>query len=191
MWSPFKTILIASLLAAPAFSEQSPFAVERYRVTLEGGGLGVEVDDVIIVSAQMNSGGEDRWIAERLRRDRSFCIKKIGGRCVSGETAVHTWIDGRTCPALTAVFDDLAQVEVSGFAPPARSARAEVTDTPMLTVSGTPDRMRADGARLSLAGFDGPVVDWWSRSQGPLAACWSARIPTSNGQPFEPRLSAR
>lgn len=182
--------VVVSLLAVapPAVGQTTPYALERYRVTLKGGGLGIDVDETVIVSLVVNDGKRERWIAERLKRDHHWCAKQVRGQCSPTNAVIHDWIDGNACPALTAAFVDLGQITVTGFAPPARSGAIMITDTPLLTVSGAPDGMAGYGAHLSLAGFTGPVVDWWSRSERMLAACWTTTTLTSNGRQLDAQL---
>jgi hypothetical protein len=178
-------ILLAA--ATPGLAQPQPFAIERYRVTQQGGGLGVDVDETMVVSVVIE-GGRKRWIAERRRHDRDRCGGRTDRRCAQTDRTVHDWIDGDACPKLTAAFVDLARLRLSGFAPPWRSGVDTVSDTPLVTVSGTPDRMSGLGARLSLAAFTGPVVEWWTRSERLLAPCWTTRPPMSNGRPLGARL---
>ncbi|WP_267387866.1 hypothetical protein [Sphingomonas sp. GC_Shp_3] len=172
-------------VTAPAFGQTTPYPLERYRVTLKGGGLGVDIDETVIVSIVVHDGKRERWIAERRRRDHNWCASQVNGQCSAGDKTVHDWIDGNSCPALTAALEDLARLKVGGFAPPARSGSIMITDTPLLTVSGTPDGMTGYGAHMALAGFTGPVVDWWSRSERSLAQCWTPNRLTSNGRQLD------
>ena len=185
-----RTAIFIALLAfaLPALGQTTPYAFERYRVTLKGGGLGIDVDEIVIVSVLINDGPQERWIAERLWRDHNWCGKQINKKCLPSDNLVHDWIDGNSCPALYAAFVDLAQLKLTGFAPPARSGVIVVSDTPLLTVIGTPDRMAGYGSRLSLAGFTGPVVDWWSRSERQLTSCWTDIAPMSHGRRLDAKL---
>lgn len=182
-------LFVASLsITLPAWAQTTPYPLERYRVTLMGGGLGIDVDETVIVSIVINDDSPERWIAERLRRDHNWCGKQIDGKCSATDTTVHDWIDGHVCPALMTAFADLAHLKLAGFAPPARSGALMVSDTPLLTVTGTPDHMAGYGARLSLAGLTGPVVDWWSRSSRILGQCWTTTSLTSKGMRLEAQL---
>lgn len=185
-----QTALVVALLVigSPAFGQSGPYALERYRVTKKGGGLGLDLDQTVIVSVVMNAGvGRTRWIAERLRRDQHWCGGAVDGRCASENRAVHDWIDGDSCPALEAAFEDLAHIKLTAFAPPARSAVPMMTDTPRVSVSGPPDHMGGYGDRLTLSGLAGPVVNWWSRSDELLAHCWVSALKIS-GEPLPPKL---
>jgi hypothetical protein len=177
--------------ATSALGQGAPYAMERYRVTQQGGGLGNTVDEIVIVSLVINDGRRTRWIAEKSRKDHRWCGRQVNGRCVATDQTMHGWIDGDQCPALTAVFVDLSQLKLSGFAPPARSERLALDHNPLLTVTGTPDGVAGYGARMSLEGLTGPLVDWWTASESRLAPCWIDGPLMSSGQILETRLPAR
>jgi hypothetical protein len=182
-------VTLATLLVAVPVSGQLPIRpFERYRVTLQGGGLGVNVDETVLISVILDDGKEERWIAERLRRDYNWCADRTNSRCSPGERVIHDWIDGDACPELKTAFRRLSQIAIVGFAPPERSSPSTVTETPLLTVSGMPDRMAGFGAHLTLAGFTGPVVDWWSRSERSLATCWSTKSLAIGGKELDAQL---
>ncbi|MBB3692669.1 hypothetical protein FHY05_001281 [Sphingomonas sp. BK580] len=190
VYTPRMAVILATLLVAVPVSGQPPIrSFERYRVTLQGGGLGVDVDETVLISVILDDGEGERWIAERLRRDYNWCADRTNSRCSPGERVIHDWIDGDACPELKTSLRKLSQIAVVGFAPPERSSPGTVTETPLLTVSGTPDRMAGLGAHLTLAGFTGPVVDWWSRSERSLATCWSTKSLAIGGQELEAQLS--
>jgi len=163
--------LAASAIASPGLGQERPIALERYRITLKGGGLGVDIDQTVVVSVMMNE--RQHWVAEQFRRNHNWCGEKENGRCVSTDKLVHGWLDGSSCPALTAALQELSQIKISGFAPPIRSKYDWVSETPLLTVSGTPDYVTGYGTELSLAALTGPIVDWWSESEQQLNRCWS------------------
>jgi hypothetical protein len=170
-------VAIAIALAAsasPGLSQDRPIALERYRITLKGGGLGVDVDQTVVVSVMMNE--QQHWIAEQVRRNHNWCGEKEKGRCVSTDKIVHAWVDGSSCPALTAALQELSQLKITGFAPPVRSKYDWVSETPLLTVSGTPDAVIGYGVKLSLAAQSGPIVDWWAKSEQQLNRCWSSTL---------------
>ena len=87
------TFIALLVIAAPALGQTTPYALERYRVTLKGGGLGLDVDETVIVSIVINGGPRERWIAERLRRDHNWCGKQINGQCSPSDKVVHDWKD--------------------------------------------------------------------------------------------------
>jgi hypothetical protein len=185
------TIVVALLvIGSPVFGQSGRYALERYRVTKKGGGLGLGLDlnQTVIVSVVMKAGvGGTCWIAERLLRDQHWCGGAVDGRCASENKVVHDWIDGDSCPELEAAFEDLAHSELSGFAPPDRPDVPMMTNTPRVSVSGPPDHIGGYGARLTLSGLAGPVVDWWSRSDELLAHCWTSALKIS-GEPLPPIL---
>ena len=180
----------ASTLASPVYGQRVSFPFERYRITLEGGGLGFFVDETVIVSVIGLNDGSQRWIAEKSRRDRDACFARTKEQCRSTDMLDHRWIDGDKCPALLSVFENLSQLQPLGFARPTRSKRDFVTDSTMLTVSGQPDST-SSYARMSLSEQAGPLADWWARSERRLASCWTATKLESNGQPIEPLLPGR
>lgn len=174
--------LAASASASPGLSQERPIALERYRITLKGGGLGVDVDQTVVVSVMMNE--QQHWVAEQVRRNHNWCGEKENGFCVSTDKFVHTWVDGLSCPALTTSLQELSQVKITGFAPPVRTKYDWVSETPLLTVSGTPDAVIGYGTKLSLAAQSGPIVDWWSKSEQQLNRCWSNTL-IINGKQLE------
>ena len=144
-----------------------------YRITEEGGGLGIFVDSVIVVTRPEDG----RWVAERRRQDDVLSKKKI----------VHDWIDSRACPQLAVVLDSLATLPKNGVLTPDR-ARAQSLAFDVTTVSVTGPASVDGETRITLSDRLGPVSDWWWRSAEILKPCWLADPPKVGGVPLRPQL---
>ena len=94
-----------------------------YRITEEGGGLGIFVDSVIVVTRPEDG----RWVGERWRRDD-----------VLGKTKrVHDWIDSRACPWLLEVLASLSTLPKNGVLPPDRAKSQSLAfDVKTVSVKG-------------------------------------------------------
>lgn len=158
-------------LSGQARAEEGPrlVPIPWYVLSLEGGGLGVRVDDTIVFSSvQPNAAGKHEfWIVER--RDART---SLGSR---SSTHAHQWIDGRKCPA---VADVLARMPASTalrfssaganvrIAPPSDIARLRLS-APAAGDAGH------GGARVSISEYFGVFANWWGKSLGRLEACWT------------------
>jgi hypothetical protein len=187
--SQIAIVIAFAASASPSISQERPIALERYRITLKGGGLGIDVDQTVVVSIMRNDERQ-HWVAEQVKRNRNWCGDKENGRCVSTDKFLHAWLDGSSCPALSAALQELTQIKLAGFAPPARSKFDWISETPLLTVSGTPDQLTGDGTKLSLSALTGPTVDWWARSEHQLSRCWSDTL-IINGQQLESSIDRK
>ena len=144
-----------------------------YRITEEGGGLGIFVDSVIVVTRPEDG----RWVAERWREDDVLTKKKI----------VHDWIDSRTCPQLLEVLGSLTTLPKNGLLTPDR-ARAQSLAFDVSTVSVTGPASVDGETRITLSDRLGSVYDWWMRSSEILKPCWQADPPKIGGVPLRPQL---
>ncbi|WP_157084585.1 hypothetical protein [Sphingomonas pituitosa] len=112
MLPPLSAAPLFLLLAVPTAGERPLHA--QYTVTNIGGGLGTYVDEKVIFG-QVSTG---RWIAERVRHDRSWCGKRdAGGKCVAVDSTVHDWLDGATCTSVAPAISELRAIRPTGFAP--------------------------------------------------------------------------
>jgi hypothetical protein len=143
-----------------------------YRITEEGGGLGIFVDSVIVVTRPEDG----RWVAERWREDNVLTKKKI----------VHDWIDSRACPQLAVVLDSLATLPKNGVLTPDRAeSRSLAFDVTTVSVTGPAS---VDGeTRITLSDRLGPIYGWWRSSEEALQPCWQADPPKVDGVPLPSR----
>jgi hypothetical protein len=164
---------------------------ENYRVDEHGGGLGVVLDQTVIFVAL----ADKRWIAERTRRDRNWCMKRpAGGTCEPGDVRSHDWIDSAACPQIVDILRDLSAITPPLFASPDVASYWILSDSSLLTITGRPQ----SGApfpgvggeeRLSVSQYGGPYRDWCSRSEKALGGCWKSYVPMDKGKPVAPRLA--
>lgn len=173
---PFFIIVVSSVFLA-AFPAKAGSDWVRgypiYRITEEGGGLGIFVDSVVVVSRPE----DDRWVAERWREDNVLTKKKIA----------HDWIDSRACPQFAAVLASLATLPKNGVLTPDRAeSRSPAFDVTTVSVTGPAS---VDGETLiTLSDRIGPIHDWWRRSEEALQPCWQADPPKVGGVPLSPGL---
>ena len=173
---PFTIIVVSSVfLAAFPMKADSEWGKNYpiYRITEEGGGLGVFVNSVIVLTRPEDG----RWVAERWREDDVLTKKKI----------VHDWIDSSACPQLAVVLDSLARLPKNGVLTPDR-ARAQSLAFDVTTVSVTGPASVDGETRITLSDRLGPVADWWWRSSEILKPCWQADPPKVGGVPLRPQL---
>ena len=172
---------LAAALTAPAASLQAqtyrgPTVV--YTIKQQGGGLGVFVDEIVVVQNLAEGSGEV-WIAER--RFHENRLRK--------QTFRHQWIDGRTCPALVKVFADLSRIPAASFAPPEPFAGSWMSDTAYVTVMGPPAKGQL-GERVARRDLGGPISRWWRQdADRALAACWQDLPPLVDGGTVSAQLS--
>jgi hypothetical protein len=169
-------IIVASSVFMAAFPAKAGSDWGRiypiYRITEEGGGLGIFVDSVIVVTRPEDG----RWVAERWREDNVLTKKKV----------VHDWIDSRACPQLAAVLDSLATLPKNGVLTPDRAeSRSLAFDVTTVSVTGPAS---VDGeTRITLSDRLGPVYGWWRSSEEALQTCWQADPPKVDGAPLPSR----
>jgi hypothetical protein len=144
-----------------------------YRITEEGGGLGIFVNSVIV----LRRPEDGRWVAERWREDSVLTKKEV----------VHDWIDSRACPQLLEVLASLSTLPKNGVLTPDR-ARAQSLAFDVGTVSVTGPASVDGETRITLSDRLGPVTGWWMRSSEMLKPCWQADPPKVGGVPLSPQL---
>jgi hypothetical protein len=147
-----------------------------YRITEQGGGIGVFVDSVIVVTRPEDG----RWVAERWREDDVLTKKKV----------VHDWIDSRACPQLLEVLASLTTLPKNGVLTPDRAeSRSLAFDVTTVSVTGPAS---VDGeTRITLSDRLGPVYGWWRSSEEALQPCWQADPPKVDGVPLSPGLGPK
>ena len=154
----------------------------QYRIERHGGGLGVSVDESVIIFKTIGERGTARWIAEREKVDQNWCgEKRLDGKYINTTERLHDWADSKTCEALDYTvlgFEDLKKE------PSAQSALI-VTDSVQTTLIFEAEKI---GARKpSLSEFLGPLASWWEdldRREG----CWTAQPPMVDGKKVTSRL---
>jgi hypothetical protein len=156
----------------------------QYRLEQHGGGLGVLLDEDVILTEKNAPDGRERWIAERSRRDRNWCgAKSRDGKCQAIDITTHDRADSERCFGL--------QVTVQGF----EDLRSDRVPRPRLTVSDSllvtltskwsPDVHRAEN---TLSEYVGPLVSWWQRLDEDKH-CWADQAPDVDGQPVRSQLT--
>lgn len=169
---PTIALLIAASPSTAQPGQQPDRSMEVYRVTRTGGGLGIWIDEKVIISV-FGTPGKPHWIAERTENDKNWCgANSASAGCSATNRSVHDWIDGDSCPALVQSLRDLANLPIGGFASPEETDRTTVTDTPFTEVTGSPARATGWGATLKLGASSGPIVDWWTQTEQQLKPCW-------------------
>ena len=167
-------VSFAFILASPA--KASPVGIRShptYRITEAGGGAGIFVDSVIVVTRPEDG----RWVAERRRQDD-----------VLGKTKrVHDWIDSRTCSQLLEVLASLSTLPSGGVLAPDR-AQVQTVFFNARAVSVTGPASVDGETQITLTDWAGPVADWWLRSSEILKPCWQADPPKVGGVPLRPQL---
>lgn len=159
----------------------------RYRISFKGGGLGIEIDEVVLLSAVATRDGHKFWVAERRLHESNWCGDRRGTSCARTETRKHDWIDERSCPALDSAVAQLPRVWLSDPASKPDYRLAIVTDTPLLTIEPSNDK---HGLRSTLVEYLGPSATWWRESEERLAACWRVQPPTVNRRPVHGELGS-
>lgn len=161
-------------------------AVPWYALTLQGGGLGVSVDDTVVVSSVQVDGGGQRefWIVERLNLRTSLANKAA--------PPTHQWIDGRKCAALDGVLAGATKLFNRGpsnmavslrIAPPSDIARLKLS-APAAGEAGH------GGARISISEFFGPLATWWGKGSAKIESCWSDQPVDLGGRPAPSMLGS-
>ncbi len=131
-----------------------------YTVKQQGGGLGIFVDQTVVIQS-VSRRGETVWVVERRERRQN----------VGRKTQLHQWIDGRRCAPLKDVLAGIARLPPVQFERADRRDRGWVSDTPYVTLTGPLANGRA-GETLARVDLAGPVSRWWRDSEARLAACW-------------------
>lgn len=138
-------------------------------LTIEGGGLGVTVDEEIWFE-QLPFGRSSRWVIRRQGTDSNWCGRHENQTCAQTTNKIREYVDARFCPALFGVLRRLAKVRAAERG----SVHSVVTDTPLVTLA-TFHGPTMETERL--AEYTGPLVDWWQLAQEQLKSCWSDRAP--------------
>lgn len=167
-------VLAAAMLGtAPAAgaAPPAPAPFSLYRVTEQGGGLGLWIDDSVVVTAPWRN--PSHWQAELRASKKYWCgVKSPTGQCVETTTTRHARIDGDKCPALSAVFQRLAAMPAASFAAPDARLTVMVSDSSYVEVTGFAAPENGPGAKVTVGGYSGPIRAWWTKSQQDLEHCW-------------------
>lgn len=144
--------------------------IERYRLTQSGGGLGIDIEEAAVFSAEPGSASD--WFVERHRTEDNWCGRRENNACSRTTVSVHQWITSTSCPALQDVMNDLPVAQSAARAIQREQAGKHifVTDTPLFTLETLPERR---GATLKQSEWTGPLVDWWWHAQDRLKPCWA------------------
>ncbi|WP_133243813.1 hypothetical protein [Sphingomonas pokkalii] len=176
------------LLMLGAAGQDARMLNPEYTVTNVGGGLGVFVDEKVIIGRVPQGAGSARWLAERIRRDRNWCgAKDASGKCAAADTQVHDWIDSARCKALTTAMTTLWDLPPVRFLPPGETMF--VSDSATVTVRSN-TRQAGYGTPLSISQEEGDYARWWHAASNSLKPCWQASPPLVEGQPLAARLSS-
>lgn len=168
MWTAvvFAAFVAPSIVASPPFHQRPE---QRFTLTENGGGLGVDVENTTVFSA-IEHGGTTAWFVERNSNKDNWCGRLGKGQCVPTHTSSMDWIDGRSCAPLREVLMQLETVRTKERG----SAHPWVSDTPLLSLLMF---KRGQLATERLAEFGGPLVDWWRSAQEQLRPCWTRVRP--------------
>lgn len=150
-----------------------------YTIKQSGGGLGVMVDEIVVV--QLAGGGSDdhAWIVERRRHD-----VRMGKN-----TFRHQWIDGRICPALAGVLAGIGKLPPIRFIGPDAMAGGWRSDTPYVTLMGPPADFQL-GEIVLRRDLAGPVSQWWWSAEKALEPCWQDSMVMFRGGSVLPKLGS-
>lgn len=182
---PFPALSLALLIAGTAPDERTLNV--QYTVTNVGGGLGNYVDEKVIFGIVPGGAKEQRWVAERVRRDRRWCGKQgADGKCVATDIQVHDWLDGATCTTVASAFTALWAIRPAGFAP-VRDV-VVVSDSSTVTIKGATTQA-GFFTETSVSQDAGDFATWWHNSSNSWKSCWRQAAPIVEGQALTPRLS--
>lgn len=178
----FAAWILAALVfaAGPAAADPlgGPPVRTVYTIKQKGGGLGVMVDEIVIVQLA-GAGADQAWVLERRRFDQNLAKK----------TFRHQWIDGRTCPAVAGVLDRIWKLAPVGFAGPDITSSGWVSDTPSVSLMGPPAGYRM-GDFVLRRDMGGPVSKWWWSSEAALESCWREAGVAVGGDYVWPKLGS-
>jgi hypothetical protein len=156
--------------SAAALARQALHPPAQFKLTQDGGGLGVYVKETVTFSF-VRPGRF--WSVERRRTDSNWCGRKDGDRCSETRTSVHDWVTGRDCPVLARIMKELPQAQEADRVINRRQGREHkviaVNDTPLLTLEA---RATGTGKAASQSEWVGPLVDWWESAEQRLKPCW-------------------
>lgn len=160
---PSPLIGLALILTAPAY------AAPRYQLTEKGGGLGLWIDQTVLLHVRPGAGDdEDIWTAERRRVESNFCGIRTDKGCTATTISVHEQIDGRRCPALQVAMAALpaARDEYRRWAHDVMVTDTAEISLTALSVAGNVEEIQAE--------YIGPIEAWWHSSEAHIAQCWAA-----------------
>ncbi len=183
---PLLSALPLSLLLLGALPGERKLNVQ-YTVTNVGGGLGVYVDETVILGMVPGGSTGKRWIAERIRRDRNWCGKQgADSKCTATETAVHDWLDGATCHTVAPAFTALWAIRPAGFGPVRDFVT--VSDSSTVTIKGATTQSGVF-TEISVSQDAGDFATWWHNAGSRWKSCWQQAAPVVEGQALAPSLS--
>ena len=161
--------LIVATLSGNAEASAGP--ATRYTVIREGGGMGIETRQLILIG---RTGGV--WTVERWRVD-----VRLGRR-----TQAHDWIDSRACAALRPVLEQahaLATNREDGRSNAGRVPPSDVAVTKLVA----PPANRAPAHTIA-EDYDGPVAAWWTQAERAVEQCWTTTPPVVDGRSVPSQL---
>jgi hypothetical protein len=179
------SVLILAAPCIPAQADNAPPVTQRYRLEEHGGGLGVFVDETIVILS-VGKPDAQTWVLERWRRDRNWCGQKSAdGKCLAGDVTVHEWATSSDCAELNWIIEGLGDLKETGREKPV----LEATDTPLITLEFAPFDADGESQRV-MREYAGPLAGWWQNWEGQIKRCWTATPPRLDGYSLKPRLAA-
>jgi len=162
-----------------------PSLAERYRLEVHGGGLGIQVDESVVVLSRAEADKAPLWVIERQRRDRNWCgSKSPAGQCVATDVTAHSWASSSSaCPSLSIYADGFSDFKETGRERP----QVLVTDTPLTTLEFGPFTADGKPSRM-LSEYVGPLATWWQNMEEHSKNCWTKAAPVIDGQSLDSRL---
>lgn len=157
--------------AVPAGAGAAPTAPQdAYRISVMGGHYTGEHQSVAIRRIHP-SRGPTFWVAERRKRITAG---------ITGPTSEtqHDWIDGRTCPQLSAVISTIEMI------PPPPSLPSIVFHGRQVQIA----KAGPGGKFTGRSDYEGRVADWWKEAETQLMPCWSVEPVTVDGRPLAAQL---
>ncbi len=188
-WLPVALCGALIWTASDAHAERAktpPPSTELYRLEQHGGGLGVLLDQSVLILAVGDPGKDPQFVIERQRRERNWCgSKSADGKCLATDVTIHDWAaSSRTCPFLKIVVEGFSDFRETGREHPS----IIVTDTPLTTLEFAP--APADGTPpRTLSEYVGPLAMWWEDAEHDLKTCWTTTAPVIDGYSLEARLT--
>jgi hypothetical protein len=181
----FCSAMICASFGAEAQAESAPGGItERYRLEQHGGGLGVEIDESVVVLALGDTDKGPQWVMERQRRDRNWCgSKSADGKCVATDVTSHEWASSSKCAEVSLYAEGF-----SDFSDTRREQKWHhvAFDVPLVTLQFDP----AEGQPpRTLSEYIGPLATWWRAADDGLKNCWTTSAPVIDGHSLEARLS--
>jgi len=172
-------LLLAIIALSPSQAAAPTSPIERYRVHISGGGLGIETDDTTVFSSTGS-----RWIAEHVRHDHNWCGDRSSGRCAPSDKLLHQWADGDSCPALSEAMSIVPKVWAQDLADPTRQQML-VSETPYFTMHRGSNSVRSKPSD-EIGEWSGGLRTWWASMLQDTSGCWNNSPPDVNGKPVQP-----